>query len=163
EVEPRSNPTTRGRVSPLHRSGHRSLVCANHHINLGPHAEILEIDPRLDGKSRSGEQAAVVVRLVVVHVHAVAMDVLSDTMAGAVQRLTRGARALKYGGSRAAARPAARPGARGTGPREERCGRVPGGADRCKRTRVPGRYARAGVAHPRNIGIDRAGPIELAP
>src|SRR5581483_5722160 len=57
------------------------------HVDLRSDAEVFEIDARLDRKAGSREQAPIVVRLVIVHVDAVAVDRLPETVARPVEDL----------------------------------------------------------------------------
>ena len=84
------------------------------HVDLAAHAELVEVDPRLDREAGPAQHQALVVRLEVVHVGAVAVDFLADVVAGAVDEVCgRSRRRRSPGGrrrrlpSRGAGRPAA--------------------------------------------------------
>src|SRR5262249_5202311 len=54
------------------------------HIDLAADAELRQVDPWLDGEAGARQDAALLVGLQVVHVGAVAVDLLTDRVAGAV-------------------------------------------------------------------------------
>src|SRR4051812_2807403 len=71
----------------LQRTGDRGLALADEHVDLRAHAEVLRVDARLDGKAGAGDQPPLVVRLVVVHVHAVAVDLGAEAVPRAMDEL----------------------------------------------------------------------------
>ena len=71
----------------LQRPGDRRVAFPDEHVDLGAHAERFRIDARLDGKAGAGDQPPLVVRLEVVHVHAVAVHLGPETVAGPMDEL----------------------------------------------------------------------------
>ena len=71
----------------LHLPWSRDLRAAivPEHVDLGAHAEAVEIQSRLDGEPGAWQDPPFVVRLVVVEVHAVAVDTLSQAVTGPMQ------------------------------------------------------------------------------
>ena len=59
-------------------------VAVDEHVDLAADAEVGQIDSRFDGKAGPSEHSAVFVRFEIVHVRAVAVDLLADAVAGAV-------------------------------------------------------------------------------
>src|SRR5215204_1393763 len=82
---PHASPLQQRDHLPLPRSRYRGLVLPAKHIHLGAHAKCLEVHARLDGESRAGDDPPIVVGFVIVHVHTVTVDVLAETVAGAVK------------------------------------------------------------------------------
>ena len=58
---------------------------ADNHIDFRPNPEVFEVDARLDREAGADEQTPVVVRLVVVHVDAVAVNRFAEAVARPVQ------------------------------------------------------------------------------
>src|SRR5207247_11466493 len=71
----------------LYWPGHGGIARRDDHIDFRSNAEILEVDARLDGKTGAGEQPPIVVRFVVVHVDAVAVNRFAQAVPGPVQDL----------------------------------------------------------------------------
>src|SRR5690606_3296610 len=60
---------------------------ADDHVDLRAHAPAAGIDARLDGEAGTRQQPAVVMRLVVVHVHAVAVHLFAQAVPGPMDEL----------------------------------------------------------------------------
>src|SRR3954463_6465081 len=71
----------------LQRAAHRGLALADEHVDLGAYAERARVDARFNGKPGAGNQAALVVRFVVIHVHAIAVHLGAEAVAGPVDEL----------------------------------------------------------------------------
>src|SRR4051794_19380208 len=65
----------------LQRSGHEGIARRDDHVDFRANAKILEIDTGLDRKAGSGQQPAVVMRFVIVHIDAVAVHRFAETVA----------------------------------------------------------------------------------
>src|SRR5262249_49843595 len=61
-----------------------SPPAVDEHVDLAADAELGEVDARLDGEAGARQDAALLVGLQVVHVGAVAVDLLADRVPGAV-------------------------------------------------------------------------------
>src|SRR4029077_1147192 len=79
----------------LHGTRDERVVPAVEHINLRTYAKGREIQARFDRESRSGEQPAIVMALIVIHMHAVTVHLAPEVMAGPMQDLFRIARVLE--------------------------------------------------------------------
>src|SRR6185436_1694175 len=66
-------------------SGHERLALAVMHVDFRTHAERFEIQPGFDGEAGAGKQPPIVMTLVVVHMHAVAMNLAPEAMPGTMQ------------------------------------------------------------------------------
>src|ERR1043166_2803995 len=71
----------------LQRAAHGGLALADEHVDLGPDAERVRVDARLDREAGAGDQPALVVGLVVVHVDAVAVHFRAEAVPGAMDEL----------------------------------------------------------------------------
>ena len=71
----------------LPRAGDPRFALGHEHVDLGPNAELFSIDAWFDCEAGAGNQPAVVVRLVVVHVDAVAVHLTAQAVAGPVDEL----------------------------------------------------------------------------
>src|SRR5262245_25156422 len=69
----------------LPRAGHLRSLGPPDDVDLGPHAETLEIEAGFDGKPAAWEQTPFVVRLVIVQMGAVAVHLLAETVSGSMQ------------------------------------------------------------------------------
>ena len=76
---------------------HPRLAIAHEHVDFGAHAEVLQIDARLDGEARPRRDAALIVSFQIVHVGAAAVHLLPDGMARAVGEVRAVAGALDDG------------------------------------------------------------------
>src|SRR5262249_51216172 len=61
-----------------------AAILVHEHIHLAAHAELRQVDTRLDGEAGARQDAAIFARLQAVHVGAVAVRLLADRVAGAV-------------------------------------------------------------------------------
>ena len=68
-------------ISLLQRAGDAGVALADEHVDLRPDAISVRVDTGFNREPRAGQQPAVVVRLVVVHVDAVAVHVLAQAVA----------------------------------------------------------------------------------
>src|SRR5207244_12637556 len=50
------------------------LTCGHDYVDFAPNSEIVEVHARLDRKPGPGQQTPIVVRLVIIHVHAIAVN-----------------------------------------------------------------------------------------
>src|SRR5205807_3076257 len=66
---------------------HPRIALFNVNVHLAPHSEFGKVDSRLHRETRSGNDPAIVARLEVVHVGAVAVDVFADRVPGAVNEI----------------------------------------------------------------------------
>ena len=69
---------------PLDFARHPGLAGRGEHVDLAAHAELGQIDARLDGEAGIGQDAALVVGFQVVEMRAGAVDLLGDIVAGAM-------------------------------------------------------------------------------
>ena len=69
----------------LNVTGDGRLPQADRHVDLGADAEIVEVEARFDREAEAGHEPPVVVRLVIVHVDAVAVDLLAEAVSRAVE------------------------------------------------------------------------------
>ena len=77
-----------------------ALAIADEHVDLGPYAEFWRVDAGLDREPGAGDQAALVVRLVVVHVTPLPCT-LAEAVAGAMNELRAEAGAIDHVSRRA--------------------------------------------------------------
>src|SRR5687767_13075214 len=69
----------------LARAGDQRLALAAIDVDLGAHAEALEIQARFDGESGPGQQPAIVMRFVIVEMRPITMDAFAEAVAGTMQ------------------------------------------------------------------------------
>ena len=60
--------------------GHRRSALGDVHVDLGPHAEVSQVDSRLDGDANSWNQMTGVVRLPAVQINGVAVDLGAEAV-----------------------------------------------------------------------------------
>jgi hypothetical protein len=66
---------------------HLGALLADVHVDLAAHAELGQVDPGLDREAHAGHDLALVAGLEVVDVDAVAVHLVADGVAGAVQEV----------------------------------------------------------------------------
>jgi len=71
----------------LQRSRDGCLASANDHVDFTADAEIVEVEAGFNCKAGSRQKPPIIVRFVVVHVHAVAVDGLAEAVTGPVQHV----------------------------------------------------------------------------
>ncbi len=132
-------------------------------VNFEADAELREVNARLDRKARATEDAAGLVRFEIVHVRAVAVDLLPDTVASAVDEAV----AVAGRGNHVAGRPidfkALDVPAGGKGRADRLNRRIAGLGDDLKNLGVLRWHRFSDEAHSRQIAVDGPGPFELGP
>ena len=103
-----------------------SIVVGDNHIDFGPHAEVGKVHARFNREAGAREQSAVVVRFVIVHVHAVAVDGFAEAVSGAVEDVVSEASLVKHRARRAVNLPPTQIPAAAGRLFDERDGRIPG-------------------------------------
>ena len=71
----------------LYFTSYFGMAAADKHIHFAAHAEILQIDPGLDGEAAVGQNAALIVDFEVIHICAIGMDLGPDGVASAMDKI----------------------------------------------------------------------------
>ena len=128
-----------------------------------PDAERAGVDARLDREPRPGNQPAVVVRLVVVEVHAVAVYRLPQAVAGPMDELVPVPGFFDDGAARTVDLEPAEVAPGAGGRLHESDGRVTAVPGRCESPGVFVGHRGTGESHPGDVSKDRTGFIQFAP
>src|SRR5262245_33972763 len=80
----------------LRRTGDQRLALGPVYVDLRSYAKAREVQPRFDRETRARQEPPIVVRLVVVEMHAVAVNTFAQAVPGAVEDIRAVARTLEH-------------------------------------------------------------------